>query len=76
MFIRITACSLAGSLAGVFYSKGFEHFIACVLGSVATGWRESCRVGLVNSPTGVLRLRHGARKNSTTVRLILKAHKN
>lgn len=60
MFIRITACSLADSLLGAFYTKGFEHFIASMLASAATGWSESCQVGLVNSPTGVLRLCHGA----------------
>jgi hypothetical protein len=46
MFIRITACSLAGSLAGVFYTNGFEHFITSVLASIATGWSESCRMAL------------------------------
>ena len=60
MFIRITACSLADSLSGAFCTKGFERFIASTLASAATGGSESCRVGLVNSPTGVLRLCHGA----------------
>jgi hypothetical protein len=45
---------------GAFYAKGFEHFIASMLASAATGWNESCRVGFLNSPTGVLRLCHGA----------------
>jgi len=61
MFIRITACSLADSLfTGAFVTKGFEHFIASMLASAATGWSESRRVGFTNSPTGVLRLCHGA----------------
>src|ERR1035441_4325197 len=45
---------------GAFYTKGFEHFIASMLASAATGCNESCRVGLLYSPTGVLRLCHGA----------------
>jgi hypothetical protein len=35
-----------------------------MLASAATGWSERCRVGLVNSPTGVLRLCHGALKQA------------
>jgi hypothetical protein len=49
---------------GAFYTKGFGHFIASMLASAATGWSESCRVGLVDSPTGVLRLCHGALKQA------------
>ena len=46
MFIRITACPLADLLfSEAFYTKGFEHFIASMPASVATGWSESCRVG-------------------------------
>jgi len=57
MFIPITACSLADSLfTGAFYIEGSEQFITSLLASTATGWSESCRVGLVNSPTGVPRL--------------------
>ncbi len=46
MFIRITACSLADPLKRAFYTKGFGHFIASILPSVATGWSKSCPVGL------------------------------
>jgi hypothetical protein len=61
MFIRITDCSLADSRSGASDTKGFEHFITSILASTAAGWSESCRVGLVDSPTGVLRHCHGAR---------------
>ena len=57
MFIRITACSLADSLfSGAFYIEGSDQFIASLFASTATGWSESCRVGLPDSPTGVPRL--------------------
>jgi len=36
---------------GAFYTKGFEHFIASMLASAATGWNESCRVGLPLEPS-------------------------
>jgi hypothetical protein len=54
------ARSLTPFFTGAFVTKGFEHFIASMLASAATGWSESRRVGLTNSPTGVLRLCHGA----------------
>jgi len=50
MFIRITACWLADPLSGLFYTKGFEHFIASMLASAATGWSVSCRVGFFTLP--------------------------
>src|SRR5579864_7957459 len=41
------ACSLTRFRA--FCTKGFEHFIASMLASAATGWSVSCRVGLLLS---------------------------
>jgi hypothetical protein len=41
------ACSLTRYRA--FCTKGFEHFIASMLASAATGWSVSCRVGLILS---------------------------
>src|SRR5579864_4501716 len=41
------ACSLTRFRA--FCTKGFEHFIASMLASAATGWSVSCRVGLMLS---------------------------
>ena len=46
MFIRITACWLADPPSSrAFGTKGFEHGIAAMLASAATGWSVSCRVG-------------------------------
>jgi len=49
------ACSRTRVLPGL-YTEGFECFITSTLASVATGWSDSCRVGLTDSPTGVPRL--------------------
>jgi hypothetical protein len=47
--------------SGAFYIEGFGRFVASAPASTASGWSESCRVGFVyDSPTGVLRLSHGA----------------
>src|SRR6266478_3487113 len=42
----------AGSLTRyrAFCTNGFEHFIASMLASAATGWSVSCRVGLFTLP--------------------------
>jgi len=52
MFIRITACWLADPrfFSRAFCTKGFEHVIASMLASAATGWSVSCRVGLFTLP--------------------------
>jgi hypothetical protein len=51
MFIRITACWLADPrFSRAFCTKGFEHGIAALLASAATGWSVSCRVGLFTLP--------------------------
>jgi hypothetical protein len=42
------ACSLTRFLHRAFGTKGFAHFIASVRASAATGWSDSCRVGLVS----------------------------
>jgi hypothetical protein len=60
MFIRITACLLADPLSGL-CTKGFEHFIASMLASAATGWSVSCRVGLLLSHWSSAPF-HGARR--------------
>src|SRR5450759_97077 len=63
----------AGSLTRfrAFCTKGFEHFIASMPASAATGWSVSCRVGFVLSHWssapfhGALKqaLRHGQLRN-------------
>jgi len=46
------ACSLARISIRAFCTKGFGRFIASTPASAATGWSDSCRVGLDFSPTG------------------------
>jgi len=56
MVSGLARCSFALRPAGsltrhrAFCTKGFEHFITSMLASAATGWSESCRVGLVTLP--------------------------
>jgi hypothetical protein len=48
-------------IKGAFSIEGFGRLVASSPAPIATGWSEICRVGfLFNSPTGVLRLSHGA----------------
>ncbi|MGB9276908.1 MAG: hypothetical protein WCC08_16900, partial [Terrimicrobiaceae bacterium] len=50
---------------GAFSIEGFGRLVASSPAPIATGWSEICRVGfLFNSPTGVLRLSHGALQQS------------
>src|SRR5438552_14206242 len=56
MVSGLARCSFALRPAGsltryrAFCTKGFEHFIASMLASAATGWSVSCRVGLSTLP--------------------------
>src|SRR6266567_4509902 len=56
MVSGLARCSFALRPAGsltrfrAFCTKGFEHFIASMLASAATGWSVSCRVGLFTLP--------------------------
>ena len=45
---------LAVTRLRAFYTKGFEHFIASIPASAATGWSVSCRLGFI------FRLAHGS----------------
>jgi len=51
---HVTACTLAGSPKVIRCIRGFSHFVAAMTAPIASGWRESCRVGL--SPTDRRRL--------------------
>ncbi len=48
-FTHVTACTLAGSPKVIRYIRGFSHFVTSMTAPIASGWSESCRVGL--SPT-------------------------
>jgi hypothetical protein len=56
MVSGLARCSFALRPAGsltrfrAFCTKAFEHFIAAMLASAATGWSVSCRVGLFTLP--------------------------
>jgi beta-glucanase (GH16 family) len=56
MVSGLARCSFALRPAGsltrfrAFCTKGFDHFIASMIASAATGWSVSCRVGLVTLP--------------------------
>ena len=54
MFTRVTACTLARSPEVIRYIEGFSYFVTSITAPIATGWSESCRVGL--SPTEKRRL--------------------
>jgi hypothetical protein len=47
MFICITAYSLADPQNGPLTPRCLRHFITSMPPSAATGWNESCRVGLL-----------------------------
>ena len=53
-FTHVTACMLAESPEVILSIEGFNGFIASTAAPIATGWSDSCRVGL--SPTEDLRL--------------------
>ena len=54
VFTRVTACTLARSPEVIRYIEGFSYFVTSITAPIATGWSESCRVGL--SPTEKRRL--------------------
>ena len=54
MFIRITACLLAGSPEATLSIEGFDGFVASTAAPIATGWSDTCRVGI--APTENSRL--------------------
>ena len=55
---------------GAFSIEGFGRLVASSPAPIATGWSEICRVGfLFNSPTGVLRLSHGALQQSPSPKI-------
>ena len=47
--LLVTACMLAESLKGSFYIRSFNCFVTSTIVPIATGWNDSCRVGI--SPT-------------------------
>ena len=53
-FTHVTACTLAGPPTVIRYIRGFSHFVTSMTAPIATGWSESCRVGL--APTEKRRL--------------------
>jgi hypothetical protein len=58
-FTRVAACTLAKLPEVTLYTEGFSHFVASMTAPIASGWSDSCRVGL--SPTGRAPPFHGAR---------------
>lgn len=59
-FTRVTACALAESPEVTLYIEGFSRFVTSTTAPIATGWSESCRVGLLP-----LKDRAFARRTST-----------
>ncbi|MFH1742694.1 MAG: hypothetical protein ABIH23_27120, partial [bacterium] len=53
-FTLVTACMLAKSPIATLYTEGFGCFVTSTAAPIATGWSDSCRVGL--SPTEDTRL--------------------
>jgi hypothetical protein len=64
-FTHVTACTLARSPYVTLYTGGFSHFVTSMTAPIASGWSESCRVGL--SPTGKTPPYHGAHPLQTLV---------
>jgi len=57
-FTHVTACTLAESPKVIRYIRGFSHFVTSMTAPIASGWSESCRVGL--APTEKTPPYHGA----------------
>ncbi len=55
VFMFITACALAEPLARPFSARASDRTVTGTPASLASGWSDSCRVGLL-PPTGVLHL--------------------
>jgi hypothetical protein len=53
-FTAVTACWLAEPPVAALYTGGFDEFVTWLAAPIATGWSESCRVGL--APTEDRRL--------------------
>jgi hypothetical protein len=49
----------------ILYIEGFGRFVSSTTAPIATGWSESCRVGL--PPTGESRLSTAHHKYGTTI---------
>ena len=47
-FTRVRACMLAESPKVTLYIEGFSRFVTSTTAPIATGWSESCRVGLTH----------------------------
>jgi hypothetical protein len=63
-FTHVTACTLAKSPTVTLYTRGFSHFVTSMTAPIASGWSESCRVGL--SPTEKTPPYHGAHPQQTS----------
>jgi len=44
--LHVTACMLAESLKGSFYIRSFNCIVTSTIVPIATGWNDSCRVGI------------------------------
>ena len=60
-FTRVTACTFAKSPTVTLYTRGFSCFVISAAAPIASGWSDSCRVGL--TPTGNTAPFHGARQS-------------
>ena len=65
-FTHVTACTLAKSPYVTLYTRGFSHFVTSMTAPIASGWSESCRVGL--APTEKTPPCHGTHPQRTVKR--------
>ena len=46
-FTVVTACLLAEPPKAALYTRGSDEFVTSLVAPIATGWSESCRVGII-----------------------------
>jgi hypothetical protein len=57
-FTVVTACWLAEPPVAALYTGGFDEFVSALAAPIATGWSESCRMGIAPTEDGRLVAAH------------------
>ena len=60
MFTRVAACLLAESPKTTLYTRGFDGFVTSTAAPIATGWSDTCRVGIAPTENSRLLTAHKA----------------
>ena len=74
-FTRVTACTLARSPEVIRCIEGFSYFVTSITAPIATGWSESCRVGLSHTEKRRLSTAHAITGHSRKNRVCLESSK-